>query len=427
MVNKFLSTVNKYNMLLSGDRVLLAVSGGADSVVMLSLFIQIMDKLSISIEVAHIEHGIRGEASVNDAEFVKQICEKNGIKFNMLSINAPEEAKSAGMTVEEYSRKRRYEFFDTFDVDKIATAHNADDNAETLIFRLSRGSGLKGAASIPAVRGKIIRPLIECSGEEIRAYAAEKGIEYRVDSTNADNSYTRNYIRNIVVPSLKEINTSAVKHINEFINDTAEDNSFISKTAENALSECKTDNKLSIKKLNSYHISVIKRVITLYFGGYDITLDRPHLNEILKLLRKSGRIQIKNNIFAVSYNDMLYLHKYSDRSQLIIPHYDTISSNNFNICDVDFYCDYDKIVGNVYFRSRQAGDIISPAGRGCTKTLKKLFNEYKIPQHQRECIPVICDDSGVIGILGYCADERVKADDSTKTIFYCNIPMEDQI
>lgn len=427
MIDKFLSTVNKYNMLSEGDRVLLAVSGGADSAVMLSLFIEIMQTLSLTLEVAHIEHGIRGEASVNDAEFVKQMCDKYGIRFSVLCINAPKEAKSAGMSVEAYSRKRRYEFFDTFDADKIATAHNADDNAETLLFRLARGSGLKGAASIPPVRGKIIRPLIECSGEEIRVYAAENGIEYRVDSTNAENAYTRNYIRNIVVPSLRTVNTAASAHINEFISDTAEDNDFLSKTAQKALEECLADNKLNISKLNALHISVMKRVISLYFSRNGIALDRLHLNEILKLLNKAGRVQIKHNTFAVSYNNMLYFYKSGNENQLKIPHTDTIRSNNFNICDVDFYCDYDKIVGNVYFRFRQAGDVISPAGRGCTKTLKKLFNEYKIPQQQRNCIPVICDDLGIIGILGYCADERVKADDGTKTIFYCNIPMEDQI
>lgn len=425
MINKFLSTVNKYNMLSAGDRVLLAVSGGADSVVMLMLFIEAAKKLSFSIEVAHVEHGIRGEASVCDAQFVKSLCEKYNVRFSMLSINAPAEAKTAGMSVEEYSRKRRYEFFDSFEADKIATAHNADDNAETLVFRLARGSGLNGAASIPPVRGKIIRPLIECSAEEIRAYANKNNIEYRVDSTNTDNKYTRNYIRNIVIPSLKNINSSAPEHLNEFISDASEVNEYMNEVSENAASECVTDRGICLSRLKKYHISIIKRVVADYFNSYDVTLDRIHLNEVVKLLNKHGRVQLKDDIFAVCHNDMLYLHKYSDSAEFVTPHFDIVSSKNFNNCDVDFYCDYDKIVGDVYFRSRQAGDTISPAGRGCKKTLKKLFNEYKIPEYERNSIPVICDDSGVIGVFGYCADERVKYDDSTKTIFYCNIPMED--
>ncbi|MCH5314292.1 MAG: tRNA lysidine(34) synthetase TilS [Eubacterium sp.] len=425
MINKFLSTIDKYNMISSGDKVLLAVSGGADSVVMLKLFIEAMQKLSVTLEVAHVEHGIRGEASVNDAEFVRSICKKNNIKFSKLSINAPEESRLAGMTVEEYSRKRRYEFFDSLNADKIATAHNADDNAETLIFRLVRGCGINGAASIPAVRGNIIRPLIECTSAEIRAYAVENGIDYRVDSTNSDNKYTRNYIRNVIMPSLKNVNTSAAEHLNEFISDSAEDNDFISQVSIDALSECMHNDKLIISKLKSYHISVIKRVVTLYFKQFDISVDRLHLNEVLLLLDKSGKIQINENDFAISYNDMLYLHKCSEKTPFVIPFFDTISSNDFDNSDVDFFCDYDKIIGKVYFRCRKAGDSISPAGRGCTKTLKKLFNEYKIPEYERGSVPVICDDFGVIGISGYCVDERVKADSSTKTIFYCKIPTED--
>ena len=195
MNKKAINTVEKYNMLSKGDRVLVAVSGGADSMALLEFFISIKDKYDLNLCAAHIEHGIRGEESLSDALFVKEYCEKSGVKLYMKSINAPYLAKKAGMGVEEYSRQARYDFFSTIPCDKIATAHNLTDNAETLLFRLARGTGLKGVCAIPPVRGKIIRPFIEISSDEIRAWCNDNNIAYRIDSTYKDDTYSRNLIR----------------------------------------------------------------------------------------------------------------------------------------------------------------------------------------------------------------------------------------
>ncbi|MCC8073339.1 MAG: tRNA lysidine(34) synthetase TilS, partial [Clostridiales bacterium] len=173
--------------------------------------------------------------------------------------------------------------------------------------------------------------------------------------------------------------------------------------------------------------AIVKRVIFLYFGSYGITLDRLHLTEILGLLNKTGKIQISNNIFAVADSKIL---RYADFSNININKIDNFVSKILNVFEfqantVDFYCDYDKIIDNVLIRSRQTGDEISPVGRHCTKSLKKLFNEYKIPQETRNSIGIVADDEGVIGVVGYCVDERVKVDSSTKRIFTIRIPSED--
>ena len=219
MNNKVLKTVKKYNMLSKGDRVLIGVSGGADSIALLEFFVSVKEKYDLDICVAHIEHGIRGEDSVNDAEFVKNYCKKLGVNFYLKTIDAPNLAKKAKMGVEEYSRMARYDFFNTIECDKIATAHNLTDNIETLLFRLARGTGLKGACSIPAVREKIIRPFIEVSSGEIRKWCNDNNIPYRVDCTNSDSAYSRNLIRLEILPLFEKLNAHYQDNIENFISD----------------------------------------------------------------------------------------------------------------------------------------------------------------------------------------------------------------
>lgn len=425
MNNRITKTIEKYKMISPGDRVLVACSGGADSMLLLNHFLSIRDEYSLSVSVAHIEHGIRGKDSVDDAEFVKSFCQKNDVEFHLLSIDAINESKAAGLGVEEYSRQRRYDFFDAIECDKIATAHNLSDSVETVLFRLCRGTGIKGLCGIPAIRGKIIRPLIEISSEDIREYCDSCGIEYRVDSTNSSVEYSRNYIRNVLLPELSHINPEAETAISNMISDLKEDTDFIYSFSNSVYDEVLTENKLDINMLKKYDVSIIKRVVAKYFDGFGINLDRLHLHSVLQLFDKNGKTQICGNHFAVSEGGYL---RYADFSE---------SKNHFNFISkilkiseldkksVDFYCDYDKIIGKVTIRPRQAGDCIKPAGRHCSKSLKKLFNELKIPQELRNSVAVVTDECSVIGVVGYCVDERVKVDVNTKNILSLRLPSED--
>ncbi|MCC8072969.1 MAG: tRNA lysidine(34) synthetase TilS, partial [Clostridiales bacterium] len=258
MNNKVIGTIKKYNMLSYGERVLIAVSGGADSMALLNILLEVRDEYNLDIEVAHIEHGIRGEESESDALFVSDFCKRNKIVFHIKSINAVEEAKEAKMGVEEYSRQVRYDFFNSLECDKIATAHSLSDSIETTVFRLIRGSGLKGVCGISPVRGKIIRPLIECTSSEIREFCKEKNIDYCIDSTNNDNSYSRNYIRNVLLPQFCEINSDYEKAIGVFVADSAEDYSFIEKTAQIEYKNCLCKKGLLIEKLKNLDNAIVK-------------------------------------------------------------------------------------------------------------------------------------------------------------------------
>lgn len=425
MNNKVLKTVEKYNMLSRGDTVVAGVSGGADSMAMLEFLLSVKEQYNLNIIVAHIEHGIREKDSLEDAEFVKNYCEKNNVDFRIKHINAPEEAKKSSMGVEEYSRKVRYDFFHSIPCDKIATAHNLSDNAETVLFRLFRGTGLKGMCGIPPVRDKIIRPLIEISSDEIRNYCNANGIEYRTDSTNFNNDYSRNVIRNEIFPLAKQINSSAENSICNFISDVTDDYAFVEKSAMIAYEKCFENNQINTERLRKQDSAIIKRVLINYFNDNGYILDRVHLEGTLEAVYKPKRVQISGNVFAVSTKNYLHIADFGRCDNGIDYVIEILNINEFMPKDIDFYCDCDKIVGNVTVRCRQSGDRISPVGRGCTKSLKKLFNELSVPVEKRDTVGVVCDDEGVIGVIGVCADERVRIEPSTKNILSIKLPSED--
>lgn len=425
MNNKVLKTVKKYNMLSKGDRVLIGVSGGADSIALLEFFVSVKEKYDLDICVAHIEHGIRGEDSVNDAEFVKNYCKKLGVNFYLKTIDAPNLAKKAKMGVEEYSRMARYDFFNTIECDKIATAHNLTDNIETLLFRLARGTGLKGACSIPAVRGKIIRPFIEVSSGEIRKWCNDNNIPYRVDCTNSDSAYSRNLIRLEILPLFEKLNANYQDNIENFISDVNEDYAFIDDYVKNIYPKIVKNNEIDLPKLNELDLSIKKRILIMFFDENGYSLNRIHLQSVIDITLKSGKTQIKENIFAISAKGKIRIAKFNDLNKKDEFVTKILNIDEFKDKNIDFYCDCDKIVGNIIIRAKQAGDRIKPAGRNVSKTLKKLFNESAYPIEKRDKKIVVCDDFGIVGVIGLCADERVKVDCNTAKILTIKLPSED--
>ncbi len=425
MNNKVLKTVKKYNMLSKGDRVLIGVSGGADSIALLEFFVSVKEKYDLDICVAHIEHGIRGEDSVNDAEFVENYCKKLGVNFYLKTIDAPNLAKKAKMGVEEYSRMARYDFFNTIECDKIATAHNLTDNIETLLFRLARGTGLKGACSIPAVRGKIIRPFIEVSSGEIRKWCNDNNIPYRVDCTNSDSAYSRNLIRLEILPLFEKLNANYQDNIENFISDVNEDYAFIDDYVKSIYPEIVKNNEIDLPKLNELDLSIKKRILIMFFDENGYSLNRIHLQSVIDITLKSGKTQIKENVFAISAKGKIRIAKFNDLNKKDEFVTKILNIDEFKDKNIDFYCDCDKIVGNIIIRAKQAGDRIKPAGRNVSKTLKKLFNESAYPIEKRDKKIVVCDDLGIVGVIGLCADERVKVDCNTAKILTIKLPSED--
>ena len=299
--DKVLATINRYNMINKKDKIVIGVSGGPDSMTLLNVLNNLKEKLDIEIYVAHINHMIRKEAD-EETEYVKNFCEKIGVKFFFKRIDVEAEAKKLKIGTEEAGRNIRYDFFnevlDIVGANKIATAHNSNDNAETVLMNIIRGSSISGLKGIEKVRdGKYIRPIIECNRDEVEEYCRENNLNPRYDKTNNENVYTRNKIRNLLIPFIKkEFNPNIIEGINRLSNIAFEEEQFINKIVEkefNKLFICvnnREDNKkeiiLNMKEFNILDY-VIKSKLVIYaitkVAGNAIGIEKIHVDDIIKL------------------------------------------------------------------------------------------------------------------------------------------------
>lgn len=300
LTDKVLNTIKKYNLIENGDRLVLGVSGGPDSICMLDVLNRIRNdknlNLKFDIVVAHINHMIREEA-IYDENFVRQFCEKIGIKFYCKSIDVRKIANNNKIGTEEAGRNVRYSFFNEIlevtHSNKIAVAHNKNDNVETIIMNLLRGSGISGLRGIePLKDNKYIRPLIECERFEIEKYCEDNNIDARIDKTNFENIYTRNKIRNVVIPYIKEeFNPNIIETINRLSNLIKQEDDFMQTLVEQTysdiiLEENKKQIIIDLKKFNNQE-TVIKSRILLYtitrLMGSTNGIEKIHIQDIIKL------------------------------------------------------------------------------------------------------------------------------------------------
>lgn len=285
MEEQILEIIKQYNMIESGDKIVLGVSGGPDSICMLEILNELRVKLNFEIVVAHINHMIREEAE-EDEKYVLEFCENKKIECYTKKINVLEISKKEKISTEEAGRKVRYEFFEEIlqktNSNKIATAHTANDNAETVLMNIIRGSGTSGLKGIEAKRGIYIRPLIDCTREQIENYCEQNSLNPRIDKTNMENIYTRNKIRNLLIPYIKkEFNPNIIEGLNRLSDIARQEHEYFEQITENTFLKIyeKGDSNqeqiaLNLKNFNSLEI-VIKNRIVLY--------------TINKLLRKCAR------------------------------------------------------------------------------------------------------------------------------------------
>ncbi|MCR4607648.1 MAG: tRNA lysidine(34) synthetase TilS [Oscillospiraceae bacterium] len=276
--------ISRYDMLPPGSKVLCAVSGGADSMCLLHWLADNADALGISVSAAHFEHGIRGDESLRDMNFVEEACRAMQIPLFIGRGNVPEYAEERSMGLEEAARELRYEFLERTagenGFDRIATAHNADDNAETVIFNLARGSGAAGICGIPPVRGKIVRPLLETCRSEIEKYLSDRGISHIEDSTNSSGQYSRNKIRHQIMPVLREINPSVSKAILRTGDMLREDNRLLEELADEFIAGHFNGESVRSKELAALPDAVEARVIRKLCPQ---PVSAVHTNDIMKL------------------------------------------------------------------------------------------------------------------------------------------------
>ena len=297
MIEKVIETIKKYNLIEDGDKIILAVSGGPDSISMLDILYKIQqnEKINFKIVVAHVNHMIREEA-MEDAMYVKNFCKKRNIEFYLKSIDVKKIANNNKIGTEEAGRKERYKFFDELakkiNANKIAIAHNRNDNVETVFMHILRGTGINGLKGIEPKRGMYIRPLIECERKEIEEYCEENNLEPRIDKTNFENIYTRNKIRNVVIPYVqKEFNQNIIQTIDRLSKLVIEEEEYMDKQVKKVfndllLFEGEKEIQIDLKKFNNLE-KVIKSRLILYtitriFGSSE-GIEKIHIEDIIKL------------------------------------------------------------------------------------------------------------------------------------------------
>ena len=419
--------IHSENMFEPGQRVLLAVSGGADSMCLFTLMSERKEELGIELFAAHVNHGLRGEESDRDERFVSEYCAAHGVECRVGRVDVPGEAARLHLGTEECARRLRYEFLEKIAEElgcaRIATAHNADDNAETVIMNLVRGAGVRGLSGIPPVRGVLVRPLLTTSRDEILAILERAGVPHVEDSTNSDTAYTRNMLRHEIIPRLRKINPALTATVAAGSAELRRDSLFLESLAEAEL----TDSTLSVERLRGLDPAVRSRVLRQFAkrsGAGELTLlhteameklvmsDDPAAETALpglKLRREYGVITAENP--AESFESFTLCPGESH----VLPDGRKISCeagimnekihgnlNTFNIRRA-------IIIEKLTVRPRAEGDSITLAKRP-RKSLKKLFTELKIPAKSRAAVPVIADGAGVLAVAGVGIDVRAAAE-----------------
>ena len=447
---RFDDTVARYSMIEEGDTVLLGLSGGADSVCLFHLLLELQKKIPFSLHACHFHHGIRGDEADGDEAFVKELCEKNNVPFHLKRANVPDEAKISGESVEECARRLRYGFFEElclkYGITRIAVAHNLSDRSETLLFNLARGSGISGLRSIPPKRDKIIRPLIDCTKDEILEYCEKHGYEFRTDSTNFNTDYARNYIRHRVLPSLRELSPVFDRSVATLCENLMELEDMVDSQAEAFLSESCQNGRVNREKLKKIHPFAAKRAIDMLYkrtkgNNNTQSLEKIHLDTALDFIlnSSSGRsIDMPGGLKLRIEYDFAFFTKDTDLkpSELVLCEggnctfagdicLDIFDKSAPNAPDIVYtlfkqaFLDYDKIVGEVTLRTRKTGDSVK--SKGMTKSVKRFFTDKKIPLSERDFYPIFCDETGIIWVPGLAVDDRVKIDENTKKVLNIKI------
>jgi len=443
MNNLFLNTIKQYDMINKGDTVAICLSGGADSMALFHLMCVYREQLGIEIFAIHINHGLRSESD-EEENFIRNYCENLGVECITTRFEMSSRQKPQGLSTETWARQLRYEFFDKTAKcrkAKLATAHTLSDKCETVIFNLCRGASLKGSCGIPAVRGNIIRPLINCTREDVENYCSRNNIPYVTDKSNFSEEYSRNKIRLKVVPVLKQLNPKSEQQIGEFTREMEQIYTFLTQ-----LSDTLYRNSIS---LNGFVLDIVRKaddvVIKLFLRNvldkYGC-LSKENIEDILQGI-KDGKFsrQLSKDILCEIKNG--YLSFYKPRTT--VPQTDVmpvavefekevqflgngyilrrlsvnklekmkkIDKNYLNNC-----INCDTIKCNLFFRTRKTGDTFTFSARRVTKTLKKIFIEDKIPQKIRDRIAVLSDENGnVIWLDGYGVNGPYKAEKNTKNI-----------
>ena len=438
MKEKVMATMERYRMLSRGERVVIGVSGGKDSVALLHILHALRNELQLTLTAVHIHHGIRGAEADRDERFVQSLCDGLGVELKCFHYNIPELAREQGIGEEACGRELRYKAFESIGADKIATAHTLSDSIETTLFHLARGSGSRGLSGIPPMRGNIIRPLIDCTSEEVLAYLKEHALSYVEDSTNRSADYTRNKIRLELVPLLQELNPGFQTHMAQTQSILREQNDYLKAQAEQAAERCNMDAAALAALPPALQHETIRYLCQKRLGVMPDYIHTLALEQMLSgkcasvqinsgaVLRvRAGRLEFPEPTAAVQYAFRLQPGSYDiGIGTLNVQVLNCKQIENLKAHAFSFAVDYDTIKSNPVCRNRQAGDRFYDAKRKVSKSMKKYLNEIAFAPEKRGAFPVFCVGETVIGTLGSAPAKAYAPDEHTKKVLY--ITLEEQ-
>lgn len=446
MNHKAKETIEQFAMLRQGDTVTAAVSGGADSVALLD-FLCSLSNYDLKIRACHLNHCLRGAESDRDEQLVRTMCKEYGVPLEVRRVEIKPIARERGTSIETTARAERYAFFDELAKKtngKIATAHTLSDTAETVLLNLSRGTGITGLCGIPPIRGAVIRPLIACTREEIERYCSDHGLCFVTDSTNLSDDYTRNHIRHNIIPQLGRVNANALGCIGRMTDTLRLDAQYLKQQAQRQAELCREDTGFRQKELQVLHPAIRSRIIAQMLEDHHIERSAERIGLIDQMVMGGKRhvLQVERSWYIAIRDGILCAeHRTRRKSEPLQPaavkknridgttialgEGKTVTFSVLNYEDYEIFknntdlvlknaADYDKINADIFLRSRQAGDKMKPANRGCTKTLKKLFSELALEHRERLC--VAADRLGVVFVENIGVDERVKIDQKTHNV-----------
>ena len=435
MRDKLLSAVRRYRMFSPGEKVAVGVSGGADSMCLLSLLLSCGAELGITLTAVHVNHGIRGEEADRDEAFVADWCRENGVPCVVRRAEIPALAAASGESAELCARRVRYEIFGSLGADKIATAHTGSDSVETMLMNLSRGAGLRGLCGIPPVRGHIVRPLIAFTREETERYCEEHGVPYVTDSTNLTDDYTRNRFRHRIVAEWEALNPAFTANALRCMTLLRQDDDFLRRLAAERFDALfdPVSGALPVPLLAREDACLRGRILTLFCERFSAgDYEYRHIERLLKEMDRPCSVTLPSGAHLVSDGEGLRFRAREavagDPPEALTVSRDFTESFSFGGFQLRFsvaalqypntgnvLCvDYDKTEPVLTVRGRQPGDRIALPRRGCAKTVKKYLNEIAFPPEKRDKLPVICDARGVVALAGLTADAARLPDERTK-------------
>lgn len=433
MLEKVKKTIIEHKLLNTCDKVLVALSGGADSVCLLHCLLALAPSFNLSVSAAHVNHGLRGQDADDDETFVRTLCAKWGISLHVKKADVSQVAKQRKVGLEEAGRYVRYCFFEElkeeYGFTTIATAHHAGDNVETVLMRLMRGTGPLGLSGIPYRNEAVIRPLLDVSKQEIEAYITDQNLSYRTDFSNFDKAFTRNRVRHELLPLIEEkFNPDFSQSFQEQIGLYSACGAYIKGEADKLFARVMQPvfegygfncNKLLAE--NEFLVStMLHQIVTNICGGKEVS--QKHIEAVVGMIKaQSGAVMLPGSVLAEICHGVLYIRKdveekpfcYQFASRVYIREADCyITVTELEEMPKErgrqvVYLDPDKLRGKkLTIRSRAEGDVFYPVGMEGKKKLQDFFVDQKVPRFMRDKVPILTADDEIVWVAGYRLDRR---------------------